>query len=170
MKAVAIALLILVIGLGWRLNAEVENSAKLRGNLENVHAQLADKSKTESLQLQEKCGAQAEKVFHSLGYKDQQQNLNVDVYQSHYNREMGKCFVAIESTDMTTAPGKQAVSRYLFDAFEQREYAEYHWLSSDNKKYWEVKPFICELIESSNSVQVCKSDEEYKAFVAKYIE
>jgi len=170
MKAFAVVLLVLMLGLGWRLYAEAENSAKLRGDLEKVRAQLADRSKTENLQLQEKCGLQAEKVFHSLGYKDQQHNLNADTYQSHYNPGMGKCFVAIESTDMTTAPGKQAISRLLLDAFEQREYAEYYWLSSDDKKYWEQKPFICKLIESSNSVQVCQSDEEYKTFVTKYID
>ena len=170
MKAVAVVLLILVIGLGWRLNVETEGSAKLRSELERARVQLTDKSKIESLQLQEKCGLQAEKVFHSLGYKDQQQNLNADVYQSHYNLKMGKCFVAIESTDMTTAPGKQAISRFLLDAFEQREYAEYYWLSSDDKKYWDVKPFICKLMESSSTTQACKSNDEYKAFVAKYIE
>ena len=170
MKAIAIGLLVVVGALAWRLTIEVENSGQLRHELEQITERLAHKSRLENLQLQEKCAEQAKKVFHALGYKDVQQSLNTDAYQSHYNTTLGKCFMAIESTDMTTAPGTAFINRVLLDAFEQREYAEYTWMSRKDKKYWEVPPTICKLIESSTSEKICKSEDEYKAFVAKYVE
>jgi len=170
MKAIAAGLLVVVGVLAWRLTTEVAHNGLMRGELDQLTGQLADKSKLESLQLQEKCAEQAKKVFHSLGYKDTQQNLNTDVYQSHYNTKLGKCFMAVESTNMTTSPGTQFTNRILLDAFEQREYAEYTWMSRKDKKYWEVPPTVCKLIESSTSEQICKSEDDYKAFVAKYVE
>lgn len=170
MKAIAVGLLVVVGVLAWRLTIEVANNGQLRQELEQLTGQLADKSKLENLQLQEKCAEQAKKVFHALGYKDVQQGLNTDAYQSHYNTKLGKCFMAVESTNMTTTPGTLFINRVLLDAFEQREYAEYTWMSRNDKKYWEVPPTICKLIESSTSEQICKSEDEYKAFVAKYVE
>lgn len=170
MKTIVAGLLVVVGILSWRLTAEVAQKGLLRGELEQLTGQLADKSKLESLQFQEKCAEQAKKVFHALGYKDEQQNLNTDIYQSHYNTKIGKCFMAVESTNMTTSPGTQFTTRILLDAFEQREYAEYMWMSRKDKKYWEVPPTVCKLIASSTSEQICKSEDDYKAFVAKYVE
>ena len=163
MKAVVAGLLVVVGVLAWCLTSEVANNGQLRG-------QLVDKSKLESLQMQGKCAEQAKKVFHALGYKDAQQNGNADTYQSHYNTKFGKCFLAIESMNVTTNPGTQFINRVLLDAFEQREYAEYTWMSRKDKKFWEVPPTICKLIASSTSEKICKSEDEYKAFVASYIE
>ncbi|MEW9580595.1 hypothetical protein [Paraburkholderia sp. DGU8] len=191
MKAVVAGVLLIAAVLAWRLIAEVANNGQLRGQVKQLNAQLADevanngqlrgqvkqlnaqladKSGLESLQLQERCAEQAKKVFHALGYKEVQQNLNSDSYQSHYNTRLGKCFMAIESDNRTTIPGKEFINRVLLDAFEQREYAEYTWMSSENKKYWEVPPMNCKLMEPSTSEQICKSEDEYKAFVAKYVE
>jgi hypothetical protein len=170
MKALAAGLLIIICILSWRLSGEVTQNGQMRSEIEQLQGQLADKSKLQDLQLQAKCAEQAKKVFHELGYKDTQQNLNTDIYQSHYNTKLGKCFMAVESTDMTTNPGTQFTYRFLMDAFEQREYAEYTWMSRKDKKYWEVPPTICKLMESSTKVQVCKSEDEYKAFIARYIE
>jgi len=61
------------------------------------------------------------------------------------------------------------IYHYLADAYERRKYAEYTWASKD-KKYWEVPPMTCKLIPSSASEQICKSEDEYKAFVATYVE
>lgn len=170
MKAIVAGLLVVVGVLAWRLTAEVTHNGLMRGELEQLTGQLANKSKLENLQLQEKCAEQAKKVFHALGYKDTQQNLDTDIYQSHYNTKLGKCFMAVESTNITTSPGTQFTNRILLDAFEQRAYAEYTWMSRKDKKYWEVPPTICRLIESSTNEQVCKTEDEYKAFIAKYVE
>lgn len=163
MKAAVVGLLIVVCALAWFLISEITRNNQL-------HSQIADKSRLESLQLQEKCAEQAKKVFHELGYKDSQQNGNVDSYQSHYNIKLGKCFLAIESMNITTTPGTQFINRVLLDAFEKREYAEYTWMSDKDRKYWEVPPKVCKLIPSSKNEQICKSDDEYKTFVASYME
>jgi hypothetical protein len=169
---VAIGILLIVIGaLTWWLMSERATNGQQRKQLEQLTARLADKSRLENLQLQEKCAEQAKKVFHALGYKNIQQNgIDVDVYRSHYNEKIGKCFMAIESTNVTTTPGTMFINKILLDAYEQREYAEYSWISRKDKKYWEVPPTICKLIASSTSEQFCKSDDEYKAFVASYLE
>jgi len=76
--------------------------------------------------------------------------------------------MAIES--ITVTKGNIVNNRLLIDAYEQREYAEYTWMSRKDKKYWEVPPSICKLIPLSTSEQFCKSENEYKAFVANYME
>ena len=167
----AIGILIIAIGaLAWLLTSELAANNQQRKQLEQLTTQLAGKSKLENLQLQEKCTEQAEKVFRALGYQGNQQNGNGDVYQSHYNQKLGKCFMAIESTNVTTRPGTMFSNKILLDAYERREYAEYTWISQKDKKYWDVPPTICKLITSSASEQTCKSDDEYKAFVANYME
>lgn len=170
MKLLSACLLIAGAILVWRLTAEIATNRELRGEVRQIKSQLADSSKAESLQLQQKCAEQAMTLFHALGYKDSHLNFNSDLYQSHYNPKLGKCFVEITSTDLSTSPGTEAINRVLFDAVERRVYAEYGWMSSKTKKYWEVPPWNCRLTPSSANEQPCKSEDEYKAFVAKYIE
>ena len=168
---VAVGVLLLIVGaLSWWLTVEFATNGKQRKQLDELTIQLADKSRLEDFQLQEKCAGQAEKVFRALGYKAIQQNGNTDIYQSHYSKKLGKCFMAIESTNVTTTPGTTFTNRFLLDAFEQREYAEYMWISRKDRKDWDVPPTTCKLIPSSASEQFCKSDDEYKTFVANYVE
>ena len=61
-------------------------------------------------------------------------------------------------------------SRFLLDAYEQREYGEYIWMSDKVKKYWEVQPIVCKEIPLAGDDQVCHSDDEYKAIVKRYME
>src|ERR1039457_3481793 len=161
MKVAIVALLALVGFLAWRLASEVGVSRELRSEIQALNAKLADSSKRDSLELQGKCASQAEKVFRIMGYKENQQNGNFDVYQSHYNAALNKCFTTIETTDIHTTPGSMFVSRFLLDAYEQREYGEYTWMSSKTKKYWEVPPMVCKLIPSSGGEQLCRTDDEY---------
>ena len=67
-------------------------------------------------------------------------------------------------------PGHFFFSHHLLDAYEGRTYAEYLWGEKQGKKYWEVPPIFCRLIPSSGQEQSCNSEEEYKAFVARYTE
>ncbi len=68
--------------------------------------------------MQEKCAAQADKVFRELGYKLSGSRDNIsEVLQSHFNPQLNKCFMTIETM---ARDGSQ--NRFLLDAFEQREY------------------------------------------------
>ena len=163
MKVVISILLAIIVVLAWLFTSELATNKQQHTQLST---QLADKTKLENLQLQEKCTQQAEKMFHTLGYKVNQPNADVDTYQSHYNQKLEKCFMTIESSSLTTG----FINKVMLDAFEQREYAEYTWMPQGDKKYWEVPPKICKLIVSTKNEQTCKSDDEYKAFIATYIE
>lgn len=170
MKLTIAILLVIVLALVWQLNKEIVAGHQRQNQVQELTAKLAEKSTRDNLELQEKCALQAEKMFRTLGYKGVQQNGNFDLYRSHWNAKLNKCFMTIESTNVTTTSGTMFINRFLFDAYEQREYAEYTWMSSKVKKYWEVPPMICKLISSSDDEQLCKSEEEYKAFVARYME
>ena len=61
-------------------------------------------------------------------------------------------------------------SRLLMDAFERRVYAYYLWISKEGKKFWEVGPADCELTPSLRETKYCNSEEEFKDFVANYME
>jgi hypothetical protein len=76
----------------------------------------------------------------------------------------------IESDDAQTTPGRQFINKILLDAFEQRTLAIYTWMSSDTKKYWEVKPVICKLSPANQPEQPCTSEEDFNAFVATYMD
>ncbi len=128
---------------------------------------MADKATRENLDLQQKCAAQAEKAFRHLGWREDQPTNpgQMAAYQSHYSAERNKCFMTLEVLGNN---GYQ--SKSLFDAYENRSFAEYLWTPQEGKKYWEVPPISCTLTPSSNDERACKSEDEYKAFVAGYME
>jgi hypothetical protein len=70
----------------------------------------------------------------------------------------------------TSAKSQSSFSKNLIDAYEQREYAEYLWITDKVKKYWEVPPVMCRLIPAFGNEHLCKSEDEYDAFVASYME
>jgi hypothetical protein len=116
----------------------------------------AKTSRQEAFATQEKCTAQAEKVFRELGYKLNGSTSNVsEVLKSHFNPSRNKCFMTIETM---SRDGTQA--RYLLDAFEQREYAEYFWMVDAVKKYWDNPPKVCKEMPTSGDEQACHSDDE----------
>ena len=168
MKIVIGILFIIVFVMAWLLFVRITTESQQRKQIEELKVKLADKTKLVNLELQEKCSSKAKEVFRFMGYNETNQNGDMAGYQSHFNTKLGKCFMTIES--LTVTKGNFVNNSLLFDAYEQREYAEYAWMPRNNKKYWEVPPLICKLIPSSTSEQFCKSEDEYKAFVAKYME
>jgi hypothetical protein len=168
MKALAVVLFLALAALAWALVVEVSTERRLRTQIQQLTSRLGNESRFDQLKLDERCAAQAKSVFQTMGYKEMQIGVNTDSWQSHYNTKLGKCFMTVESTGVSNET--QFVSRILLDAFERRIYGQYTWTSRKDKKYWEVPPMLCVLTQSSMSEQTCKSEGEYKAFVAKYIE
>ena len=164
MKIALGILLLTVLVLASLLGVEIMTNREQHDQIQKLRFELADKSKQSNLELQAKCAMQAEKMYQHLGYK----LSGPDVYQSHYNEKLNKCFMLIE----TTRVAGESISngKYLFDAYEQREYANYIWMTHPGKKYWEVPPAVCELIPSTGAKTDCKSEDEYKDFVARYME
>lgn len=151
---IAIAILILiVVGLGWQLNGEMATNNRQRGQIAALTSKLIDKTARENFELQEKCAKQADKVFRELGY-----NLNADSNQSHFNVKLNRCFMSFGTGSVGKFP-----SKYLIDAYEQRQYAEYF-------VFIEGRSEGCSLTPLGEKEHSCKSKEEYNEFVAKYME
>jgi len=157
---IAIGILIVIAGiLTWQLNAERAMNAQQKSQIVDFTAKLNDKRERESLERQEKCATQAEKVFREAGY-----SLSKDINQSHFNPELNKCFMSFSSTSFD----KSVYSRekWLLDAYELREYAHFIAMKLSSVDL----PPDCRLIPLAEKEGTCKSESEYDAFVARYME
>ena len=118
-----------------------------------------------SFERQQKCYAQARKAFMQSGFKD---NDPLASYQNHYNVKLNKCFTVFTSTAIV-GPTVTTV-RTVFDAFEGKDYGNYISYNPGDKKYWEVFPSKCEVIQPSGEAQICRSDDEFSVLVKAYME
>jgi hypothetical protein len=128
---------------------------------------------SQSLDSQEKCASQAQKVFGEYQLEDRQVRFGSGLaitsdYRSHYNTKLQRCFVVVEATHVLN--GQISTSVTLTDAYERRGYGDYIWMSKEEKKYWEVPPVLCELDPISQEKRFCNGREEFDAFVAEYME
>ena len=174
MKVAVAVLLAIVLALVWGLTTEMVTNRQQRSQITELTSKLSDSSTRENLELQERCTLQAEKAFKQLGYKDggELQNGVETTYRSHYNAKLSKCFIGLESNTFVTRTNTLMGTKvkYLLDAYEKRAYGEYMWIPREGKKYWEVPPVLCRLSPLSADENFCKSDEEYTAFEARYME
>jgi hypothetical protein len=167
MRILCVILLVSLFALGWQLKMVIDTNRQQASEIQSLSAKLTDKATRERFDLQQKCASQAEQTFHRLGYREDQPTDDIlsAIYQSHYSAERTKCFMTLESI------GKGGFqSKLLFDAYENRPFAEYDWMPQKDKKFWEVPPVVCQLTPSSSDERACKSEDEYKAFVAGYME
>jgi hypothetical protein len=159
--AAILVLGVAVVALGWWLNIEAVALAQLEHEVRELRSNPPQKSDQADFSLYEKCSLQAEKVFGELGYK----LSGGDAYQSHYNKELDKCFMTVDSL----FAGKSGVTqnKFLTDAYEQRGYADYVAVSNKDGGFNVVS---CKLTPAPDEERDCKSEDEYKAFVSRYME
>jgi hypothetical protein len=114
-----------------------------------------------NLESQEKCAQRADKVLKDMKYgKDM---IPAD-YVCHYNKKLNICFMEMAVTSVNQN-GSVSTLRNLFDAFEGKEYASLFVYVPKGQAYYEVKPQNCKMLDN-----FCKSEDEYKAFIKKYME
>jgi hypothetical protein len=171
---IAIGILIaIMLVLAWQLNAAMTTNRAQQEQIQQLTVSLADKSKRENLELQEKCAAQAQKMFRQLGWEDNDpKSGSIALYQSHYNAKANRCFLTVDSTS-GLSKGGVFKNRFLIDAYEQKGYAEFNQMfykGIKDAKAWSDSSMHCMLMPSSPNQHPCKSEEEYLAFVAGYIE
>jgi hypothetical protein len=148
----------------WQLEIVTSENKSLSAKVSKI--EQASQAASNSSAMREKCTAQADRRFQQLGYGENDPNLTA-ILQSHYNLKMSRCFMTIETTKLAVP---EIINRSLMDADEQRLYGEYMWMSSSTKKYWEQPPVLCHLTPATGWESNCKTDDEYKVFVAKYME
>ena len=169
MKIFAALLLAVILVLAWLLYAEVTTSRQQRTQLAELTAKLGDRTTRENLELQEKCALQAEKIFRKLGHLLRSPAKEAsDSYRSHYNAKLNKCFMSVETIITHTTPAGMSISWQLLDAYEQRDYGIY--VSGILRKGEQNSPTWCVLMPQSENEQICKSEKDFKTFVARYME
>jgi hypothetical protein len=167
MKTLALFCVVCVVALLYFVLHEQSIIKSQQVKIEKLSAEVSKipESKGGSLELQEKCAAQANRTFKDMGYKPNA----IAGYENHYNDKMNKCFMEVGNTD-TTSPPTIWTFRSLLDAYEGKSYAEYSWHTDKKKKYWEVPPFSCRVSSLSGEDQYCKSEDEYKKLIKIYME
>ena len=165
-------LVVLVAILCWRVGSLAQSNAGLSARMRQLETASAQASAHQVAAEKVECARRAGERFQKLGYADQKAgwhegNLSA-TYQSHHNPTLSRCLMTVETTNITAA--SEIVQRFLVDVDEQREFAEYSWVSSNAKLASDQPPIICRLIPSATSESKCRSDGEYKAFVARYME
>jgi hypothetical protein len=159
--ALAVTVIAIACGLAWQLI----RLGELERAVDGLKASKAPESPMEMLELQAQCSAQARKEFEYEGLAKK----DMAGYESHYSPELKRCFVATSLTDAKTNPKVIWTTRSVYDAFEGKEYATYMWHTVEDKKYWEVPPFQCEVTLPSGEKKICHSDDEFSELIRPYM-
>ena len=89
---------------------------------------------------------------------------------NHYDSELNKRFLLVTNTSASTStPGQLITNAILTDAFEGKGFGMFMWASEKDKKYWEVKPFVCYVVLPSGERQGCQSRDEFDGMIQRYI-
>ena len=128
-------------------------------------AQSEPFQKHASLQEQKICAEQAKKFFNDTDYSDDSKKPLKNEFTSHYDAVAKVCYVRIDYNTFDKDTKAVSNSSYVFDAFEGRNLASYIWFSDSKKKYWEVKPFLCEVKPINHPKKTCSTTEEFELLV-----
>jgi hypothetical protein len=132
----------------------------------------------QSLDVQEQCASQARKAFQELENENRAEykqsasmQRGASDYQNHYNAKLDRCLMLIHRRSfipLSANLSDQQRQSVLVDANERRQYAIY----IETQLAAEPKPRldVCELIPGMRLKTVCKSRDEFDAFVAPYME
>jgi hypothetical protein len=133
--------------------------AELKGQVAELNAKLAEQTKSSTLDQQAKCADRAYKDFDEWGFKAKEGSDFV----GHYNANLDRCFVQFQDSFAGF------FHRELFDAYSGKQYGEYGWQRREDKKYWEVPPYSCDIVLLSGGRKYCKSDDEFQDLAKVYM-
>jgi hypothetical protein len=126
----------------------------------NCNAQQA------SLDLQEKCSSKAESEF----AKSDLQSREQAVVTNHYNVKLDRCFIEIDQYYVMDHFGNLWNYKTVSDAYEGKIFGSYAWKSDKIKKYWEVKPTECKVMDQNGQDLLCNSDVEFDNLIKIYMQ
>jgi Tfp pilus assembly protein PilV len=121
MKTAVMALLFLAVGvLSVIVYSQSAALREQRRQVQELRARLELRSKSASLELQEKCAKQAYEAFKlsepsTLNFWGKNEMAD---FANHYNEKLNKCFVQIEGIDAKTIPGTILTFKTVSDAYE----------------------------------------------------
>jgi hypothetical protein len=133
---------------------------------------------SQSLDLQERCAAEANSAFRQLESENASKydpstliQKSVGTFQSHYNTRLNRCLLLIDRVSvlpLSTSLSNQLRQAVLVDANERRTYAAY----IETQLAVETKPKVerCELRPTARYRTACTTRDDFDAFVASYLE
>jgi len=156
---IVLTILIFILTAYLAIHEFMKKSANITSTVPTHENTVVDNKRV--YDLQESCSKHAQ-IFFDYFVTDPQAK-QTDEFSSHFNRKLNKCFVLVKHGIIDVK--KDIYTENLYDAIEKKPYGSLAWKSQDSKKYWEVKPLICEMRD-----QYCKSRAEFDAFVRSYME
>jgi hypothetical protein len=128
---------------------------------------VANNARQATLAQQKMCADQAQRSFNESDFsKPKKTDTENYQYTSHYDAAANVCYIMVSGT--YNGNGKPAASDVVYDAFEGRMYANYVWINTQNKKYWEVPPMICSVKPRGGDEIICHSSDEFETLIDKY--
>lgn len=83
-------------------------------------------------------------------------------WQNHFNTKIKRCLIL--ATRVTSSGDVTQTTKKLYDAFERRDYGGYLLSTSS------ATPLFCELPTNDGQKRFCKSQKEFDAVAAEYME
>lgn len=148
---IIIVAVVFIVGLYqmWKQSMVISDQQKKINELTSKVA-----SNIGNIDFQEKCAKQSEKLYNDVG-KAKGNALNGFI--NHYNPKLSKCFVLMGFNSYDSNGG--FISKYLYDAYESKLYAEYF------RNIENMKPLVCVILDKS-----CQNDQQFDSFVNIYME
>jgi hypothetical protein len=165
MKITVVAIVLLfavILTLAWRLRSDIDANRQLSQEITELRSKLVENSKRGAFERQKECGSQATKVFTEWGWKLSDPTA---AFESHYNSLANTCFMVLHIRTLDASD--QMESTLLYDANEQREYAELIMFLFNGTTRHIAQ---CELMPQHGDKYFCKSEAEFEAFVARYMQ
>jgi hypothetical protein len=160
-------LLTLTIMAGLVLTAGCTKSAPATTATAAPAAPVDNNTRQATLAQQKICADQATRSFNGSDFsKHGKADTMSYEYTSHYDAAANVCYIMVIGT--FNGKGKPAASDLVYDAFEGRVYANYVWINTQNKKYWEVPPMMCSVKPRGGDELTCHSSDEFETLIDKH--
>ncbi|MGA3162549.1 MAG: hypothetical protein ABSC77_15195 [Terracidiphilus sp.] len=157
---------IVSFSLGILLGCDL-NSGSVKATKPAIEAQPLFTPVPASLTQQKMCDEQAGKKFRENQNIDNipKSSTEISNYTSHYDPIVNVCYIRVNSSSIGKIPAEADV---VYDAFGGRVYANYMWINSQNKKFWEVPPSTCEIHIPGKSDEKCTNNTQFNELTEKY--
>jgi hypothetical protein len=120
-----------------------------------------------TLAQQKMCADQAQRSFNESAFSEPKKTDTESYeYTSHYDAAANVCYIMVHGAP--TGRGALSSSDVVYDAFEGRVYANYIWINTENKKYWEVPPTECSVKPRGGDEIICRSSDEFETLIDKH--
>jgi hypothetical protein len=143
--------------------------AELEKQVKELKEQSHQQQKSAGLDSQQQCSEGAHKTYISQGW-DKPEKGAFNSYTNHFNENLNRCFIEINSSQVMPSEGRIFSSRQLSDAFEGKMYSEIYINKLKTDLPGSLPVFKCDLTSLTGESKSCSSVAEYEHFIKQYME